>query len=165
MILMCMVFVLATCSNLFAQGSPWTSVASTGAIDEGDLGIYAFTDARVSYLPGSASLNPLDIRYNVVNTFDNNANPATPLWNTLELGSSAPAGSVVTATLYRVRPCDGFQEIICVATNNGGGTNCRTCQIAAANQLNFAQYLYYIRVTLSRNTAGVNPMASTLRLY
>jgi hypothetical protein len=166
LLLATILITITTSSIASAQVVPWTAVASTGVIDESDESIYAFSGSALSYLVGSASTSTIEARYNVVNTFDNNANPNIPGWTILELGSSAPAGSTVSATLYRVRPCDGFREILCTVSNVGegqGGGICKTCQFAP-NTINFANYLYFVQVNLSRNTAGVNPNAYTLRL-
>jgi hypothetical protein len=53
-----------------AQGHPWTSVGSTGVVDETDTGIVEFVlgEARVS--AGAAAGSVLNLRYNVVSLED-----------------------------------------------------------------------------------------------
>lgn len=158
---------------------PWTAVASTGTVDESSLGIFAFGPplpgypANVStagYLPGTASLAPITLRYNVTNTFDNNANPNQPGWQILELTSTAPQGTDVRATLYRVRPCTGEQERICTAINlnQPSPTNCVRCQFPTTlGPIDFGVYQYYVEVILRRSTPEplTSPAAHGLRIY
>jgi hypothetical protein len=169
---------------------PWTAVASTGTVDEsafvGGLPIFAFgpslfpfglyppTVTGVGYNPASASLAPIVVRYNVTNTYETGPlGPNQPTWQFLELGSTAPQGSTVTATLYRVRPCTGEQARICAVTNSNQPLPlpptppgiCRRCQFPVGS-INFAEALYYVEVVLTRTgTGGASPAAHTLRIY
>ena len=150
-----------------AQAVPpavWTAVGSTGAVDEGSLGRFAFTNASAGYLPATASVDPLEFRYNVTNTFDNNANPNIPGWTALQLGAVAPGNSLVTAQLYRVDPCTGAQTVICQTRVAGtaGGT-CTKCTFAA-NAVDFGLANYYVRVVVDRSVLAENPLLHTLRI-
>ncbi len=151
---------------------PWTAVASTGAVDESALDFFAFGlppvgGSAAGYRIGSPITDPIVLRYNVTNTFDNNPNPNQPGWGRLELGSFAPPGAEVRARLYRVRPCSGQQELVCTATNNGGGEQprCDLCQANALGPIDFGSFLYYVEVRIDRDTPGAAPRAHTLRLY
>jgi hypothetical protein len=42
---------------------------------------------------------------------------------------------------------------------------CKKCEIPSAMAVDFANYLYYVRVLLDRNTAAESPKAHTLRIY
>jgi hypothetical protein len=144
---------------------PWTAVASTGSIDETNLGNYAFSGPAAGYNPFSASLNPLEFRYNVTNTYDNNANPNVPGWTTLEIGGIAPGGSVVDATLIRVRRCDGLQTVLCQRRiTQSTSAVCLTCTFPSTD-VNFTADLYYVRVLVDRGVAGEQPQARTIRIY
>ena len=169
---------------------PWTAVASTGTVDEsafvGGAPIFAFgpplfpaalyppTVTGVGYNPASASLAPITLRYNVTNTFETGPlGPNQPTWQFLELGSTAPPGSAVTATLFRVKQCNGDRAIICSVTNsnqllpappNPPGI-CRICQFPAGS-VNFSGSLFYVEVTLTRTaTTAASPAAHTLRIF
>lgn len=151
---------------------PWTAVASTGTVDESSMphvefGLPPVGGSAAGYKIGSLEfITPIVLRYNVTNTFDNNpANPNIPNWSTLQLGSFAPPTSDVRATLYRVRICNGFQEEICTAINQGEGFGCDTCKADALGPIDFGNYLYYVEVKLSRATYLPHPRAHTLRLY
>jgi hypothetical protein len=143
---------------------PWTAVGSSGTVDETALPYFGFTNASAGFKP-TAWINPLEFRYNVTNTFDNNANPNMPGWTRLELGATAPATSTVDAALYRVYRCTGAQSIVCqvrVAQTDAG--ICRYCTFPAGS-VDFGNYLYYVRVAVDRNTAAENPQVHTLRIY
>src|SRR5262249_7689767 len=141
--------ILSLGTQVLPPPVPNTIVASTGAIDEGSLGRYAFMGPWVSYRPGSESLEPIEIRYNVP---ANNIIKPTPGWNTLELTSHVPAaGSFALATLFRVEPCSGEQVPLCTTVNNGSNMpRCTTCPFAPG-AIDFDHYLYYIRVELGRS--------------
>jgi hypothetical protein len=143
---------------------PWTAVASTGVVDESALDFFAFDGPFAGYDFG-IEIDPIVLRYNVTNTFDNNASPEMPGWDTLEFGSFAPAGAFVRATLYRVRPCDGFQQVICTVINQGNGNRCDPCKADALGPIDFGNSLYYVEVMMRRGNHALQPRAHTLRLY
>lgn len=140
----------------------WTAVASTGTIDESALSIFSFGTTNLGYLGGSASVAPIVARYNVTNLAGGGLNP---LWNTLELGYlDTTAAGQVTATLFRVNPCNGTRIALCTVTSVDVATAaCRTCLFTAG--VNFQAFLYYVEVTLTRSTPGVSPQANTLRIF
>src|SRR5262249_36566605 len=154
--------ILSLGTQVLPPPVPNTIVASTGAIDEGSLGRYAFMGPWVSYRHGSESLEPIEIRYNVP---ANNIIKPTPGWNTLELTSQVPAaGSFALATLFRVEPCSGEQVPLCTTVNNGSNMpRCTTCPFAPG-AIDFDHYLYYIRVELGRSDQPDPPRAAALRL-
>jgi hypothetical protein len=145
--------------------SPWTAAGSTGVVDESSVGRYSFTNASAGFLGGIASINPLELRYNVTNTYDNNSNPAAPGWTTLELGAQAPGGSVVGAFLYKVNLCTGAQTLLCsTRVNQAAAGTCTKCSFAAGS-IDFNKAVYYVRATISRTTPNEIPILHTLRVY
>ena len=169
---------------------PWTAVASTGTVDEsafvGGAPIFAFgpplspaalyppTVTGVGYNPASASLAPIFLRYNVTNTFETGPfGPNRPAWQFLELGSTAPQGTLVNATLFRVKPCTGEREVICSVTNQNQPLPapptppgiCLRCQFPVGS-IDFSNELYYVEVVLRRSAATLpSPAAHTLRIF
>jgi hypothetical protein len=147
---------------------PWTAVASTGAVDELSATRYAFTNLPntcVEYRSTTTSLEPIDVYYNVVNTFDNGAPATRPGWTMLELGAVAPGGSVVEATLFRVSNCTGAQEQICqVRILNSASATCKRCQPFSPSAIDFANNLYYVHLKVDRNATTEKPRACTLRI-
>jgi hypothetical protein len=141
---------------------PWTALGSTGAIDETSLNLYACVSTEIGFRPGVAG-NKLVARYNVTNTFDNNANPNQPGWRTLEMGSNAPLNVIIEAKLFQVRACQPAQELLCTARNRSGDSPCARCQILAP--IDFTNNLYYVEVTIDRTGApAALPRMFTLRL-
>jgi hypothetical protein len=170
---------------------PWTAVASTGTVDEsafpaGLAPIFAFGPplfpaalypanvTGVGYNPASASLAPIILRYNVTNTFETGPfGPNRPAWQFLELGSTAPQGSLVAATLFRVKRCTGERNEICSVINQNQPLPapptppgiCLRCQFHAGS-IDFTEDLYYVEVVLRRSTATLpSPAAHTLRIF
>jgi hypothetical protein len=149
---------------LAAQSGTWTAVASTGTIDESALGIFAFGSTNLGYLGGSAAVTPIVARYNVTNTLGGGVSDIMP-WTTLELGYfDNSVNSAVRADFFRVDRCTGAQQLICTAGSvDAAASQCVRCTFPAGT-VNFANNLYYVQVTLSRNAAAVSPQALTLRL-
>lgn len=147
---------------LAAQTGTWTAIPSTGAIDESSLGAYSMNGPNLSHVAGS--LTPIVARYNVTNTYGG-GDDDTPPWTRLELGYfDNSVGGQVRATLYRVDPCTGNQIAICtVVSADNPGSTCLPCSITAG--IDFSQFLYYVEVLVTRNAAGVTPIARTLRIY
>jgi hypothetical protein len=143
---------------------PWTAIGSTGAVDEASLGIYAVNGTELGFKsPSSGSV--IVARYNVTNTFDNNANPNMPNWTILEMGSNAPLNCINSATLYRVKICSRDPVAICTARNRSSDHPCATCQFASTT-FDFSSYLYYVEVSLDRSAAPTaSPTVYTLRIY
>jgi hypothetical protein len=141
---------------------PWTAVLSTFSPDEDTLPIFSFIGPWFTYLPGNNSLNPLTARHNVESPSRFEPKPG---WSELELTSHVPAaGSFAQATLFRVEPCTGLQQEICTTTNFGSDHPvCTTCDFAP-EEIDFAHYLYYVRVVLDRADQPDPPRAAGVRL-
>lgn len=141
---------------------PWTAVGSTGVIDEDSLNLFAFANTDLGFRAGATG-TVIVARYNVTNTFDNNANPNQPGWRTLEMGSSTPLNTIIEARLFKIRSCDQQQVLLCTARNRSGDTPCARCTVSEV--IDFTSNLYYVEVTLSRaNAQTPSPRLHTLRL-
>jgi len=142
---------------------PWTAVGSTGVVDEGSLNTFAFGTTDIGF-KASASGTVVVARYNVTNTFDNNANPNKPGWTTLEMGSSAPLNTIVEAKLFQVKACGQDPVLLCTARNRSSDNPCAKCTINGT--VDFTSQLYYVEVTLNRNSINIPaPKMFTLRLF
>ena len=141
---------------------PWTAVGSTGVIDEDSLNFFAFTNTDLGFRAGAAG-TVVVARYNVTNTFDNNANPNRPGWRRLEMGSTTPLNTIIEARLFKIKSCDQQQVLLCTARNRSGDTPCARCTISEV--IDFTSNLYYVEVTLTRPNAQMpSPRLHTLRL-
>ena len=141
---------------------PWTAVGSTGVIDEDSLNFFAFANTDLGFRAGAAG-TVVVARYNVTNTFDNNANPNRPGWRRLEMGSSTPLNTIIEANLFKIKSCDQQQVLLCTARNRSGDTPCARCNVSEV--IDFTSNLYYVEVTLTRpNAQTPSPRLHTLRL-
>ena len=141
---------------------PWTAVGSTGVVDEASFKNFAFGTTDIGFA-ASATGTVVVARYNVTNTFDNNANPNKPGWTTLEMGSNAPLNTIIEARLFQVKTCDQQQTLICTARNRSNDKPCAKCTIQGT--VDFTNNLYYVEVTLNRNSLNNQPPRMfTLRL-
>lgn len=153
---------LFTCALVLpssARATHWTAVASSGVIDEANLTPavnFVFNGPSLQFANGV--IGTITARYNVTSSVD------FPPWAQLELGAfDSSTASSVSASLIRVRPCDGQQVTICTAfSSDGTAPACTSCTIPVA--IDFTQFLYYVEVRVNRTTAGVFPRAITLRL-
>ncbi|MDT7540411.1 MAG: hypothetical protein QOE33_315 [Acidobacteriota bacterium] len=142
---------------------PWTAIGSTGAVDESSLNLYASVSTEIGFKP-NVNGNVIVARYNVTNTFDNNANPNQPGWHTLEMGSNAPAGVFIQAKLFEVKSCQPDQVALCTAVNKSNSSPCARCTFNGP--LDFTNNLYYVEVTLDRSGAPMAlPRMFTLRVF
>ena len=141
---------------------PWTAVGSTGAVDEASLTIFGASGPNLGFKGANGA--QIVARYNVTNTYDNNGVPTLPGWTTLELGSTTPGNSSVTARLWQVDPCTGQQVQLCQAINNTDNAvpHCVTCNFAVP--IDFSLFVYYVEVDIQRN-AMVLPTVFSLRVY
>lgn len=154
----------ATASEPAAQvpPRPWTALGSTGVVDEGSLNLYATVSTEIGFKAGVHG-NILVARYNVTNTFDNNANPNRPGWRTLEMGSNAPQNVIIEAKLFEVRACQPAQVLLCTARNRSNDFPCARC--IASGPIDFTNNLYYVEVTIDRTGAPTAmPRMFTLRM-
>jgi hypothetical protein len=142
---------------------PWTAVGSSGAVDEASLNRYAFGSAEITFRPGATG-SVVTARYNVTNTFDNNANPNRPGWRKLEMGSDTPNSTIIEAKLFQIKACDTTPVLLCTARNRSNDHKCATCDINAT--IDFTDSLYYVEVSLNRfNLTTAQPRMFTLRLF
>jgi hypothetical protein len=168
---------------------PWTAVASDGTVDESafvggvpiftfgpilpPVGLYTPNTTGVTFNPAVPPNTRLILRYNVTNTWETGPlGPNQPAWRNLELGSTAPPGSTVAATLFQVDRCTGFRKEICTAINANQPWpppvlppgRCVFCEFPAGI-IDFTNNLYYVEVVLSPSTGGPPPAAHTLRIF
>lgn len=142
--------------------SPWTAVASTGAVDEAAHGIYIVSGPALGYSPSSTSTDTIVSRFNVtVSDYTQ-----VPPWNTLEIAYwDNSAGGSVSATLWEVVPNTGAQTALCTVTSVDSSTpTLKTCYFLAT-PLDFRSYVYYVTVKLTRDSTLPLPCAYSVRIF
>ncbi|HKI02791.1 MAG TPA: hypothetical protein VKK31_12510 [Thermoanaerobaculia bacterium] len=155
------VALFVTALTASAQTGTWTAVGSTGAVEPTQTGLFAtFGGTRLGFAGGSG--NTIVARFNVTNTWGLSD---TPPWTTLEVGALNSSLNPVTATLYQVNPCSGARVQICRSVNDVAGSTgvCTTCTFSG-NTFNFATFLYYVEVSISRTATTSSPQLSSLRI-
>jgi hypothetical protein len=161
------VALFMTALTASAQIGTWTAVGSTGTVEPTQVGLFGtFGGTRLGFNPALAAAATITARFNVTNTWGGGMRD-TPPWTMLEVGAlnTNTGVDLVAATLYRVDPCTGNRTAICTAINNvaGGNGACVTCTFASTT-FNFANFLYYVEVSITRMAANGNPQLSTLRI-
>ena len=143
--------------------APWTAVGSTGAVDEMSIPLFGTNGPNLGFRGANGNL--IVARYNVTNTYDNNPIPTLPGWSKIELGSTTPGNSIVTARLWQVDPCTGQQIQLCQAINNTDNAipHCVTCTFAVP--IDFALFVYYVEVDIQRPNGMTNPSVFSLRIF
>ena len=166
-ILLATTVLFLTAFSASAQTGTWTAVGSTGTVDPTQVGLFGvFNGTRLGFNPAGGSASQIIVaRFNVTNTYGGSIDD-TPGWTTLEVGAVNSSFNPVTARLYRVDPCTGNRILICTANNNFAGSTgqCANCTFAS-NTFDFANFLYYVEVSITRAVGTGNPQLSTLRIF
>ena len=149
--------MLAVPQKTIAAAPPWTTACSAGAtLQRIDLDHYSVFENYLTLAGGE--LGPIVARYNVTNT----TTVRRPAWTTLELGYLTDPGASVTATLVQFDPCENVLTTICSVPSVDNQT-CQPCSLPAM-AFDFANFVYYIEVTVSRSDQGQTARAESLRL-
>jgi hypothetical protein len=164
-VLSAVVILLLTALGAAAQTGTWTAVGSTGTVDPVQAPLFGvFSGTQLGF---AAAGSPASIvaRFNVTNTYGGGLRD-TPPWTTLEVGAINTTLDPITARLFHVDPCSGKRTLICSAVNNIAGATgvCATCTFANTT-FNFQTGLYYVEVTITRNSSAGVPLLSTLRIH
>jgi hypothetical protein len=155
------VAMLAVASSAHAQ--TWTAVASSGALDNFSLSTYSSSFAMLGFnTTASANVNAI---YNVTNLKDS----GNPAWTTLEFTARVPSpgglNTFATAGLYRVPKGSATQSVICTALAPGtSAISTSSCTFSSA-LIDFANYNYFVRVSLGRDSGVGTVAAYGLRVF
>jgi hypothetical protein len=136
-----------------AQTYDWSSIGSTGVIDYPSLFAFTTTGPTLKHL--SFSNTTILARYPVTNTYGS-ATGSIPGWTTLHATytDNSSSGSV-TIKLFKVDKCDNAETQLCSITSADSGSTpvCDTCAFNSTD-VDFANYYYYVEVTLARTTTS-----------
>jgi hypothetical protein len=131
---------------LAAQSLDWSSVGSTGAVDESSTSLYEFNGRALQFRSGATGT--IVARYQVHDTYGAGVT-RTPPWHVLWASLSDGA----TVRLVGVDKCFGSEETICTITSaEGSGPSCRLCIFGEL--LNFGNKSYFIETTLTRSSTS-----------
>jgi hypothetical protein len=141
----------------------WETVASACVPDEESAGKYAMEFASFQFL--GSSTGSVDGRCNVTNPRDDTYDPH---WGLMEVTYSDPdgasAGSQVVVYLRRVNKTTGSSSDIAVFNSNlfAAGQQLRT--VSFTHTFNFADYGYYVALSVRRNSSSLAPKLQRVRL-
>ncbi|HEX7154329.1 MAG TPA: hypothetical protein VF618_22780 [Thermoanaerobaculia bacterium] len=144
---MALLSMLLTAVPAFAQ-MDWSAVGSTGVPDEASAGLFDFNLAQFAFRPPATGL--ITARYQVTNTFGAGITKMPP-WNVMLMSyADNGPGAAVRARLFRLNVCTRQPQLICEIRSNDNGS-CDKCAIAAfALPIDFANFVYYVEVDLSK---------------
>jgi hypothetical protein len=148
--------------SAMAGAQVWTAVASSGAIRDTSINVYAASDAALFFR--SNATGNIWATYNVTNPRD----ISSPAWTTLEFtarNSGSSLGSYATASLYRVPRGSGSSLAVCTAiTPSGGVLTTSTCTFSSSI-IDFTNNSYYVVVSLGRDNTAQTETAYSLRIF
>jgi len=148
---------------LSAQTYDWSSTGSTGNFDYASTYKYSTTGPTVKFGPFQSG--PINFRYPVTNTYSTGSG-SVPGWTTLHatFTDDSSSGSV-TVKLFRVNKCDYTETQLCSITSSDGANApvCDSCTYASTD-VDFANYYYYVEVTLARSATSANEQIHAVAL-
>jgi hypothetical protein len=143
-----------------AQAQTYTSIGGTGTVTVGDFSYNSTGNAIII----GGSVNETRIMYNVTNPRD----ISSPSWTTLEiLAVDGGPFSTTNARLVRVPRTTGSPEsTLCSLISSPDGTTPTTYSCTFSSSLiDFANYYYYVRVSLLRNSLSEFPAIYGVRVF
>jgi hypothetical protein len=162
-----LVFVLWAALPAAAQNNwDWSMPGSAGVVDHttASFGIYTFTGAYFALGPGN--IGTAEARYPVTNTMGS-ATDISPAWTTLQMAvrDQDAVGGSVTATLYQVDKCSSVETQLCSITSSetADDVHCETCEFNGG--LDFANYAYYVFVSVVKSDTPADPRLYELAIY
>ena len=136
-----------------ASAQYWGVPGSTGDVDESAASIYEKTGASLKFK--SASTGTIVARYPIWSPVS-----ANPGWTALGVAFGGPGVSVRVIELSH---CLRFEDEI--ASQTFTATDQNSCEpLSISHTWDFANYSYYVEVTLTRGSTSTNPQLHQLHL-
>lgn len=149
--------------SAMAGAQVWTAVASSGAIRDTSINVYAASDAALFFR--SNATGNIWATYNVTNPRDTSSSPA---WTTLEFtarNNGSSLGALATASLYRVPRGSGSSLAVCTAITPAGGVLTTSTCTFSSSLIDFTNNSYYVVVSLGRDNTSQTETAYSLRIF
>ena len=150
----------------YAQVDPWTSVGSTGTVDEDDLGIVRLGGPGGVVTMRPAATGTLNIRYNVVavdGVFGGDNYALTVRYR----DDTVTAGRVI-ARLKQFNLAAGTETTLLTFDSNAfptsPGYQVRSVASACGTSLNFFSNAYFVDVEIVKNNAAALPGLGMLKV-
>ena len=146
-----------------AQTFDWSSTGSTGIFDYPSMYKYSTTGPSVKF--ANFQSGTVLFRYPVTNTYGSSTS-TIPGWTTLHATfTDDSSNGSVTVKLFKVDKCDYTETQLCSITSTDGANSpvCDSCTFNSTD-VDFANYYYYVEVTLARSTTSANELIHAVAL-
>jgi hypothetical protein len=156
-------FALLLALPAVAQSYDWSNVGSAGNFQQNDF--FSATSTGPTLKFKSFSTGTITKRYLVTNTFGS-ANNSIPGWTTLRAAfTDDSANGSVVIKLFKVDNCSNAETKLCeIDSADGSGVQCGSCTLASSSDIDFANYTYWVEVTLSRSATSANEQIHSVAL-
>lgn len=149
-------------SEAWAQGC-WTTVGSTGSVDEQDLGIFEVVNSMIG-IKSTVGVEVLDLCYNVVD--EEMLHDGTSTSMTVRFRDN-DAASYVNIGLRSVDLATGVESTILSFDSNAfpvaAGFQTRTVSVVTSG-FDFTKKAYYLRVKIYKSNPNANPQLQAVRI-
>ena len=156
-------FALLLALPAVAQSYDWSNVGSAGNFQSGSF--FSATSTGPTLKFKSISTGTIVKRYLVTNTFGSAIN-SIPGWTNLRAAftDDSSNGSVVIK-LFKVDNCSNTETQLCeIDSADGSGVQCESCALASSSDVDFANFTYWVEVTLTRSATSANEQIHSVAL-
>jgi hypothetical protein len=146
-----------------AQSYDWSNVGSAGNFQQNSF--FSATSTGPTLKFKSFSTGAIVKRYLVTNTFGSAIN-SIPGWTSLRAAftDDSSNGSVVVK-LFKIDNCSNAETLLCeIDSADGSGVQCESCALASSSDVDFANFTYWVEVTLSRSATTANEQIHSVAL-
>lgn len=148
----------------YGQATEWTTVTSACVPDEESTGKFALEFGSFQFL--GANIGAIDERCNITNPRDGSNNPG---WGVMDVTYNDPdgaaGGSQVVVYLRRIHKVTGASGDIAVFNSNLFAAGQQLRSLGFVHTFNFADYAYYLAISVRRTTSSLAPKIQRVRLY
>lgn len=156
---------IATPAHALGPFQAWSTVGSTGTVDEGSTSVVSMGGAGINFLAGTTYPRTVTVRYPVVDVWG--ANPA-PTWIGARFSDNGTSSRILL-TLRRLGPADTVatdlatwdSDLFAPSASPQFAWAARDCTLQT---MDFANYTYWIEAAITRTSSSGNASLSQIRL-
>ncbi|WP_295613341.1 hypothetical protein [uncultured Lamprocystis sp.] len=152
-------------SGIAQAQQPWTSVGSTGVVDEQDLSLFDFVNAEARVVSTAPAPSTLNLRYNVVALEELNSGFNTPYRFKARLRDNG-AGSQVVLRLRSASFATGLATTIATIDSNAlpPSPSYRNQEVCVLLDFDFVNNAYFIDADLIKSSTAGTPALSLIQI-
>jgi hypothetical protein len=146
-----------------AQSYDWSNTGSTGNFLNNSFFNATATGPTLKFK--SVFTGTIVKRYLVTNTFGSSTS-SIPGWTTLRAAfTDDSANGSVVIKLFKIAKCDNTETQLCeIDSSDASGVQCESCALASSSDVDFANFSYWVEVTLSRTATSANEQIHSVAL-